>query len=107
MTDSQDHVVIAEGLAAYATTYLEMGDAADVVRTKLVDQWERLGSPAGVFRAAVRAVSDQPQPVLESAEVADRNRVIRERLGVTSAETQLVASLRAREILVGLAEVHG
>lgn len=108
MTNHEDHtVIIAEGLAAYATTYFEMGDAVDVVQTKLVAKWERLGSPVGAFRAAAAAVGEQPQPVVESAERTERGRGIREFLGVTSAETQLVAALRARELLGDLAEEHG
>lgn len=107
MTNHENHAVIAEGLAAYATTYFEMGDAADVVRTKLIAQWKRLGSPAGAFRAAATTVTKQPQPLVESAETTERSRAIREYLGVTSAETQLVAALKARELLQDLADEHG
>lgn len=103
----ENAAVIAEGLAAYATTYCEMSDADDVVRTKLLTHWERLGSPTGAFRAAATAVTEQPQPVVESAETTERSRMIREHLGVTSAETQLAAALRARELLQDLAEEHG
>lgn len=107
VTNREKDAAIAEGLAAYAATYFEMGATADVVRTNLIAQWERLGSPAGAFRAAAMAVSGQPQPVVESAETTERNRIIREHLDVTSAETQLAAALRARELLQDLAEEHG
>lgn len=103
VTNDEDHQVIAQGLAAFATTFFEMGDSAVNVRTKLVAYWASLGSPAGAFRAAATAVGGQPQPVVESAEVTERSRPIRELLGVVSAESQLVASLRARELLDDLA----
>lgn len=106
MTNHEDHEFIAAGLAAYATTYFEMGDSVADVRMKLVAHWVSLGSPAGAFRDAATAVGEQPQPVVESAETTERSRPVRELLGVTSAEAQLVASLRARELLVGLAEEH-
>lgn len=107
MTNHENDAVITEGLAACATTHFEMGDAPDVVRTKLIAQWERLGSPPGAFGAAATAVSGQPQPVVESAETTERSRMIREYLGVTSAEAQLTAALSARELLQDLAEDHG
>ena len=106
MTNNENGAIVAEGLAAYATTYFEMGDAADVVRSKLVGQWELLGSPRGAFGAAAEAVSAQPQPIVESVEASERGRAIRALLGVTEPEPQLVAALSARELLEDLAREH-
>lgn len=96
MTNDEKGAIVAEGLAAYATTYFEVGDATDVVRSKLVARWELLGSPSGAFRAAAEAVSAQPQPIVESVEASKRGRAIRALLGVTESDAAVpVRSRRA------------
>jgi len=107
VTNDENGAITAEGLAAEATTWFEMGGAADVVRSKLVRRWEALGSPGGAFGAAAEAVSAQPQPIVESVEESERARPMRALVGVTEPEKQLLAALRARELLEDLAREHG
>lgn len=99
--------IIAEGLAASAVTRLEMmPDDVETVRSQLVEQWRAHGSPTNAFRDAAAAVSTLPQPELEAAETKEKMRPIRQALGVTSAEEQLVAALSALDILNSLAEQY-
>ena len=108
-TMEKDRVrIIAEGLAAEAMTRQEMSpDDVGTVRSELVGQWRALGSPANAFRDAAALVGDLPRPEFETAEATERMRQVRERLGVTSAEDQLVAALAARELLQSLSEQYG
>ncbi|MBX3099568.1 MAG: hypothetical protein KF761_08310 [Salinibacterium sp.] len=106
MTNSEDAIIV-NGIGAYAVTFFEMGDSSDVVRQKLLSEWRRFGEPAGVFDAAAKAISGFPQPVLESVENTERKRAILEKLGAQGPEEQLVAALRAREVLGSLGKEFG
>lgn len=106
MPDDQD-VVIAQGLAAIATTMFEMGASAEDVRKRMLGEWQRFGEPSEVLRMAADEVAAGPQPLEESANETERARLIRERLGVQSAETQLLAAMDARAVLSQLADEVG
>lgn len=103
---SEDQIV-SDGLAAIAITEFEIGKPRDEIESDLLAAWIQLGSQPGAFRAASKAIASFPQPILESAEKSERMRPIREMLGVTSTEDQLLANLAARELLEELADKHG
>lgn len=84
-----------------------MGDSSSIARAKLVDLWESLGSPAGVFRAAAESIVRLPQPLMEPAEKTERLLPYRDQLGVMSADEQIAAALRARELLESLSRDFG
>lgn len=84
-----------------------MGDSAGAVREKLLSQWHRFGQPLGVFAAAANAIGSFAQPVLESVEKTERMTSIRKMLGALEPDQMLVASLRARELLVNLGQEFG
>jgi len=102
MTDDpgpDDRRIIADGLAAIATTSFEMGQSRDAVRACLVDWWERLGSPANAFEDAAVALRQLPQPISERPEEIERRRAVRQQLGVQSADEQLLAAIEASALL--------
>ncbi|MBT1631492.1 hypothetical protein [Curtobacterium flaccumfaciens] len=96
---SNEQQVSAEGLAAIATTAFERGLDDGAAETEVLQWWRALGSPPGVLRAAVEAIATQPQPLEETTQEA----ALRESLGGTPVTDQLVAALRARELLERLA----
>jgi len=97
---------IAEGFAATAVSMFEVGESRQAASDKLVDMWDAFGQPEDLFRAAAEAVLLAPQPISESAEQIEKMRLIREKLGVQSAEEQLLAAMSARELLLELAQLH-
>lgn len=101
---SDERRTVIEGLAAIATSLAEAGMPEPDAHAQLVAWIERLGVDAATVRAAAAEVARQPQPLEETAEETERARPIREMLGVTSAEDQLIAALRAREWLEQLAD---
>ena len=100
--------VITEGLAAFADTFCEMGLSDDEVKAGIARQCLALHLHAEdvptLLRESTEALRRFPQPLVESAEETERGRPIREMLGVTSAEDQLAATLRARELLQRMAD---
>jgi hypothetical protein len=101
------NIRISEGLAAFAVTYFEMGDGETSVREKILERWRDLGAQAGAFHAAARSIGALPEPMIESAETTEQMRIVREALGVLSAEAQLAATVRARELLENLGSEVG
>lgn len=95
--------ITAEGLAALATTAFERGLETGDAEAELMHWWRSLGSPVGAFDAAAAAIRQQPQPLDESP----RATALRESLGGTSVSDQLVAALRARELLENLGRREG
>ncbi|WP_105034119.1 hypothetical protein [Cryobacterium aureum] len=106
MTNASKSIIV-DGLGAYAVTFFEMGDSREVARGKLLAEWQRFGEPVGVFHMAAKAIGEFPQPVLESVAASERKGLIREMLGAQSPEQQLVATLRAREVLEKLGNEFG
>ncbi|WP_298228105.1 hypothetical protein [Gryllotalpicola sp.] len=96
-------LVVAEGLAAMATTWPEGGEPAETVREHLIEKWQQLGTPANAFADAAEAVSRQPQPIDEPAEEAESLQAFQELLGLPNTEEQLLAALAARDLLQSLA----
>ena len=103
MMEDEDDPVIVEGLAVIALSMFDMGGGVAEARTSLLQQWDRLGRPPGVFLAAAAAMKDLPQPMIESTAATERLRPIREMLGVSSADQNLSAALAGRELLEQLA----
>ena len=105
MSDAENTEII-EGLAAIANGLAEMGESDEEIRRHMRGHLARrqitTEAPA-VLRAAAECITRMPQPLLESAEETERRRPIEEMLGLTSAEDQLAAMLRAREVLENLA----
>lgn len=64
--------------------------------------WNALGRPS--LAQAALAVGTLAQPLDESAAERTRREGARQLLGVTSSEDQLVAALKARELLQRLAQ---
>ena len=104
MTEEADPRIV-EGLAAIAVTVAEMGGTNDDIRAQLISMMFKLhiDDPAEVLRAAAAAVGRLPTPMEESAGDTERQRGLRALLGVTSAEDQLAAGLRGRDMLEKLA----
>ncbi len=100
--------VVVEGLVATALTLAERDERDGNALGYLRDLSDQVGlrTPA-VFRAAAAAITQMPQPPLESADATERARPMREMLGVQSAEDKLAAALRAREWLLRLADESG
>lgn len=99
--------MLAQGLAALATGFFEMGHSEAEVREKLLRQWTGLQEPGGLFAAAATEVGGQPQPLVESAEKTERMRDIRTMLGVQGAQEQLLAAMNARDLLERLGREFG
>jgi hypothetical protein len=93
----------ADGISAIAIANFEMGTDEGGARNAVLEMWNRLGRPPGLFCAAVESTTRSPQPLLETAVETDRARRIREMLGLRSSEESLVAMLAARELLEQLA----
>ena len=104
MSEEQVRVVV-EGLVVTAMTLAERDERDSNALGYLRDLADQVGlrTPA-VFRAAAVAITEMPQPPLESADETERARPMRQMLGVQSAEDKLAAALRAREWLVRLAD---
>lgn len=100
--------VITEGLAAFASSFCETGLTDDEVKAGIERQCLALHLDAEdvltLLREAAEALRHLPQPIYESAEDTERARPIRVMLGVTSAEDQLAATLRAGELLQQMAD---
>lgn len=95
------------GVAAIALTYCEMGGASDedviaTIRTYL-DRLNRL--TVTNVRHVADAIRAVPQPLDRSAEETARARPIEDMLGVTSAEDQLAAQLRAYDLALRTADL--
>ena len=104
MTDERQRVII-EGLAATAVTLAERNERESTALGYLRDLAEQAGvHRAGAFREAAAAITQMPQPPLETAEETERALPLRAMLGVQSAEDQLSAALLGRELLVRLAD---
>jgi hypothetical protein len=99
--------IIVDGLAAHAISGFEFGTPLEDTRAMLIAKWTQFGAPRGAFAAAAAAIAHFPQPVDETAEELEQARPIRNLLGVTSADDQLLAALRARELLGELAAELG
>jgi len=97
--------VVVEGLAVTAVTLAERDERDATALGYLRDLSDQVGlRTPKVFRAAAEAITNMPQPPLESAEETERARPMRTMLGVQSAEDQLSAALRGREWLLRLAD---
>lgn len=107
MADAKDPGIV-EGLAAIATSVAEMGGTDDDIRAGVANMMLQLHiadhEVVDVLRAVVASISKMPQPMTESAEKTERRRHVREMLGVQSAEEQLLAMMRAREVVQQLAD---
>lgn len=104
MGDAHD-LRITEGLAAIAISVAEMGGSDEDIKAQVMSMIAalRVDDPTAVLRAAAGAVARLPAPLEESSDKSERHRRVREMLGVKSAEEQLVASLRGREVLERMA----
>ncbi len=99
-----ERTIILEGLAALAVGTAEMGGTDSEIALAVSNNMTRLGlGGAEDLRAVVRAIGRLPQPLDQSAEERERRRPIEEMLGLTSAEKQLEAALRARQALESFA----
>jgi hypothetical protein len=96
--------VIARGIAVLAVSLGEKGETqqdagaaiiAYLVYDLLIDEADLVS----VIRDAAAAVASLPQPVDEPAERLERGRPIRELLGLPEPSTEIVRTLRARELL--------
>jgi hypothetical protein len=96
--DPEDQIS-AEGLAAIATTAFERGLDEVAAEAEVLQWWRSLGTRPGLLQAAAAAIASQPQPIEETP----REAAIRESLGGMPVTDQLVAALRARELLERLA----
>ena len=104
MADERKRVII-EGLAVTAVTLAERHEREATALGYLRDLAEQAGvNRAGEFREAAAAITQMPQPPLETAEETERALPLRAMLGVQSAEDQLAAALLGREWLVRLAD---
>lgn len=102
---SDEHRVIIDGLVATAIALAERHEREHTALGYLRDLAEQAGAlGADAFREAATAITQMPQPPLESAEETERALPLRAMLGVQSAEDQLAAALLAREWLVRLAD---
>ena len=98
-------VVAVQGIAAIATTEVEMGLSDDDVRSHVVGMFVQCGlSSREDMLAIAEEIRRAPQPLDESAEARERRSHIEDMLGVTPPEVQLAAQLRAREIVLELAD---
>ena len=103
MSDEQLQVVV-EGLAATAVTLAERDEREANALGYLRDLAAQVGQRTPpVFRSAAAAITNMPQPPLESADETERARPLRQMLGVQSAEDKLAAALKGREWLLRLA----
>jgi len=102
---SDERRIVVEGLAATAVTLAERHERESTALGYLRDLAEQVGGrTAQVFREAADAVTQMPQPPLESAEETERERPMRTIRGEPSAEDLLAAALLGREWLTRLAE---
>ena len=103
--DPQDPV--AQGLATMASAGFEFGSDDAQVAHDVRTMWEQLGSPAGAFDAAARAIARLPQrPEVPVADQA-RRRAFERAIGINPVEVELAAALSARELLERLARTCG
>ncbi len=104
MSDEELRAAV-EGLARTAVTLAERDEREANALGYLRDLSDQLGlCTSAVFRAAAAAITEMPQPPLESAEETERARPMRTMLGVPSAEDRLSAALKGREWLLRLAD---
>jgi hypothetical protein len=104
MSDEQRRTVV-DGLAATAVTLAERHEREATALRHLRDLAEQVGGgTAPVFREAAAAITQMPQPPLETAEETERALPIRKMRGIQSAEDRLAAALLGREWLTRLAE---
>ena len=104
MSDEQ-HRTVVDGLAATAVTLAERHERETTALGYLRDLAEQVGGgTAQVFREAAAAITQMPQPPLETAEETERALPLRKVRGIQSAEDQLAAALLGREWLTRLAE---
>lgn len=103
--DEAERAEITEGLAITAITLAERHERETTALGYLRDLAEQVGgrSPQ-TFRAAADAITQMPQPPLESAEETEAALPIRKMRGEISVEDQLAAALLGREWLTRLAE---
>ena len=103
--DEEQHAGIIEGLAMTAITLAERKEPESNALAYLRDLSQQVdGRTAQVFREAADAITQMPQPPLESAEETERALPIRTMRGEMSVEDQLAAALLGREWLTRLAE---
>lgn len=102
---SDDHRRVAvEGVAAVVVTSFEMGETEEQVRRGVLQWMQFTGYVDAAFLLEVAAaIGEQPQPVNWPVEDQERRDQIEQMLGVTSASDQLVALLRARELVTMMA----
>ncbi len=101
----QHHRVLIDGLVATALTLAERHERESTALSYLRDLSEQIGGrTAEVFRQAADAITQMPQPPLETAEETEQALAMRTTLGVQSAEDQLAAALLGREWLTRLAD---
>jgi len=103
----EERQVIVDGLAATAITLAERHERETTALGYLRDLADQVGArSAAVFRDAASAITNMPQPPLESAEETELALPMRQMRGVPSAEDQLAAALLGREWLSRLADEH-
>ncbi len=99
---------IVDGMATFAITFAQMGDAEEDARAKLIGYLQgqlhvEQVDAVRILRAAAEVIRSFPQPPDESAERLERGRAVRELLGVPEPADDIAATLRAREWLERLA----
>lgn len=104
MRDEQRRVA-AEGVAAASVTSVEMGKTDGETRRQVLLWMQHTGYTDAPFLLEVAtAITRQPQPVNWPVEGQETREQIERMLGVVSANDQLLAALRARELVTALAE---
>jgi sulfur carrier protein ThiS len=95
-----------EGVAAFAVSLCEMGEATDEqVRETIADLLASLGIATREHALAVaQAIAALPQPEDQPAEERERRRHVEAMLGVTPPEQELAAMLRARDLVQQVAD---
>ena len=99
---------ISTTLAIVAISVAELAESDDEVQAEVANAMLRLRisdfEAPSVLRAAAASISDLPQPLMETAEETERRRPVRQMLGLQSADEQLAAMLRARQLLEQMAD---
>jgi len=104
VSDDQQRIIV-DGLAATAVALAERHERESNALGYLRDLAAQVGARrAQVYRQAADAITQMPQPPLESAEETEEALAMRTTLGVQSAEDKLAAALLGREWLTRLAE---
>lgn len=104
MNDEHRRVAV-EGVAAAAVTSVEMGNTDDETRRQVLLWMQHTRYIDAPFLLEVAtAITRHPRPVNWPVEGQEQREHIEQMLGVVSANDQLLAALRARELVTTLAQ---